>query len=163
MDKIGTGVVIVVLLVLSKGCISDYVKGGDNKAISNYEKMLFDSTIATAMLEPEYKITTVKIMGLPVKTYNFRYKFFVGTDSYGGGITYSEMPKKYTLPVFYLKGDPSFNSTNPAGALKAEKEKNTSKAPLYWGIAWGVLGLLCLLGFIGELREKGEEQVVAVG
>ncbi|MBS1660989.1 MAG: hypothetical protein JST68_08050 [Bacteroidetes bacterium] len=164
MDKIGACAVIVVFLALSKGCISDYVKGGDNKAISNYEKMLFDSSIATAMLEPEYKITTVKIMHVPVKTYAFRYKFFVGTHSYGGGVTYSAMPEKYTLPVFYLKEDPNFNSTNPAGALKAEKEKNTSKSPLYWGIAWGVLGLLCLLGFVGELRgEKGEEQAVAAG
>jgi hypothetical protein len=164
LDKFYTGIIIVVLLVLSKGCISDYAKGGDNKAISNYEKILFDSTVATAMLEPEYKITTVKIMGVPIKTYKFRYKFFVGTASYGGNVSYSQMPEKYTLSVFYLASDPDFNSTDPASALREEKEKNTSKASLYWGIAWGVPGLLMLLGFISELREsrsKGEELAAA--
>jgi hypothetical protein len=153
LDRIYTGVTIVVLLALSKGCISDYTKGGDNKAISNYEKMLFDSTIATARLDPEYKEVTVTIMHVPIKSYEFRYKFYVGTESYEGGITYTKLPTKITLPVYYLKDDPNFNSSNPEGALATEKAKNTSRAPLYWGIAWGLLGILLLPGFISELRE----------
>jgi hypothetical protein len=158
LDRIYTGVTIVVLLALSKGCISDYVKGGDNKAISNYEKMLFDSTVATARLQSEYKEVTVTIMHAPIKSYEFRYKFYVGTESYEGGITYTKLPTKITLPVFYLKDDPNFNSPDPAGALATEKAKNTSKAPLYWGIAWGLLGTLMLLGFISELRASKPAQ-----
>jgi hypothetical protein len=164
LDRIYSGVTIVVLLALSKGCISDYAKGGDNKAISNYEKMLFDSTVATASLEPDYKEVTVTIMHAPVKSYEFRYTFEVGTESYGGGITYSKLPTKTTLPVYYLKDDPNFNSTDPANALAAEKAKNTSTAPLYWGIGWGILGTLMLLAFVGELRQPkpAEKRVAAV-
>jgi hypothetical protein len=164
LDKLYTGIFILIFFSLSKGCISDYIKGGDNKAISNYEKMLFDSTVATAMYEPEYKEVTVKIAHIPIKTYEFRYKFFVGIQSYEGGVTLNQLPTKATLPVFYLKEDPYFNSTDPASALAKEKEKNSSKAPLYWGIAWGLIALFALMGFVSELRKpKVPDEELAAG
>jgi len=154
LNKIYSVLAILLFFVLCKGCISDYIKGGDNKAIGNYEKMLFDNTTATAKLSSTYKETTVKIAGLPIKTYDFRYSFNVNGVDYSGGNTFKELPKNPYVKVYYLKEDPYFNCVDPKELLATEKAKNTSKTDLYWGIAWGVLGLLTLLGFISELKEK---------
>lgn len=164
LSKIQSIIGIILFFSLSKSCISDYRKGGDNKAIANYEKMIFDNSIAMAELSSEYKEVTVKVMKVPIKTYEFRYKFNVNNNKYEGTESFSQLPTTNSIKVYYLKTDPYFNCTNPEGNLKAEKEKNASKSSLYWGIGWGVLCLLLVLSFIQELKEKKivvESQAVA--
>lgn len=154
LNKIYSIVAIILFFVLSKSCISDYMKGGDNRAISNYEKMLFDNSTTLAELYPEYKEVTVKIMGAPVKHYEFRYKFYVDNMEYEGGHSFDNIPKTSFVKIYYLKKDPHFNCVNPDEKLKIEKQKNSSKNDLYWGIGWGVLFFLSLLMFIKELKKK---------
>jgi hypothetical protein len=153
-NKIYTVIAILVCIALSKGCFDDYRKGGDKTAIANYETMLADNSKTTATLRDVFKEVTVKIMKVPVKTYEFKYDYTVDGRSFSGEYTFSEMPKTTDLEVYYLKMDPSVSIVDPKSKLDSEKEKNSSKSPLWWGIGWGVLGLLVLLNFIKELREN---------
>jgi hypothetical protein len=153
-NKIYAVIGILVCFFLSKGCISDYMEGGDKTAIANYEAMLADNSKTTATLHDEYKELTVKIMKVPVKTYDFKYDYTVDGRSYTGRHIFSELPTTTDLEVYYLKSNPSYSVVNPKSKLDSEKEKNSSKGPLWWGIGWGILGILILLGFVSELREK---------
>ncbi|WPO80863.1 hypothetical protein [Flavobacterium sp. KACC 22761] len=158
-DKIGGIVILIVAIACCKQCTSEYIKGGDNKAISNYEKMIFDKSTAIAELYPEYKETTVKIAHVPIKTYEFRYHFEVDGNKYEGEHTFStDLPKSNTLKIYYLKDDPNFNLQDPQAKLDSEKEKNTSNSSLYWAIGWGVFALLMLLGLIDEFKKKPQPQ-----
>jgi hypothetical protein len=153
-NKIYSVIAVLVCFALSKGCISDYMKGGDKAAIANYEAMLADNSKTTATLHNEYKEMTVKIMKVPVKTYDFKYDYTVDGRSYTGRHIFSELPKTNDLEVYYLKTNPSFSVVDPKDKLDSEKEKSSSKSPLWWGIGWGILGILVLLNFISELRGK---------
>jgi len=153
-NKITGVIAILILFFLSKGCISDYMKGGDKAAIAQYEKMLADDTKTTAQLRNEYKEVTIKIMKMPVKTYEFKYDYTVNEMPYSGEHTFSELPATKDLEVYYLKESPSVSCVNPQSKLSGEKEKNSSKGPLYWGIGWGILCALATIGFIAEVRGK---------
>lgn len=160
-NKISAVIAIIVCIVLSKGCISDYMKGGDKDAIAKYEAMLKDNSKTTAILQDQYKEVTIKIMKVPVKTYQFKYDYIVEGRNYTGDHTFSNLPTTENLEVYYLKDNPSYSVVDPKGKLESEKEKNSAKGPLYWGIGWGILGLMVLLGFISELRGNKSGAVAA--
>lgn len=154
-DKITSIILLLLCIVFCKQCTSDYLNGGDNKAISNYEKMLFDKSQTEAELYPEYKEVTIKVMKVPVKSYEFRYHFDLEGIKYEGQHTFqSKLPKQNKVQIYYLKEDPNFNCVNPNELLIAEKEKNTSKKDLYWGIGWGIIGILTLLSFFSKEETK---------
>jgi hypothetical protein len=153
-NKLSAIIGFIICFVLCKGCISDYMKGGDKAAIANYEKMLADNSKTTATLHDEYKEVTVKIMKVPVKTYDFKYDYTVDGRSYTGRHIFSELPKTTDLEVYYLNTDHSYSVVDPKEKLDKEKEKNSSKGPLWWGIGWGVLGILVMINFISELIGK---------
>lgn len=145
--------IIALFLTFCQTCSSDYIKGGDNKAIADYEKIISDNTYATAYYNPSYTVTTIKVAGLPLKMYDFEYSFRIENIPYSGKITLTEVPKNNEVKVFYLKENPNFNSIDPKGALKSEKEKNTSNKDLYGALFWGILSLLMIIGFIINTRE----------
>lgn len=156
-NKIYAVIAILVCALLSKSCISDYMKGGDKTAIAKYEAMLADNSKTTATLQEQYKEVTVKIMKVPVKTYEFKYDYTVDGRSYTGEHTFSSLPTTTDLEVYYLKSNPWYSVVDPKSKLDSENEKNASKGPLWWGIGWGILGILVLVGFISELKEKKAE------
>ncbi|MFD2941427.1 hypothetical protein [Flavobacterium notoginsengisoli] len=158
-DKFGSIVVLLIAVFCCKNCAGEYIKGGDNKAISNYEKMIFDNSTVQAELYNEYKETTIKIAGIPMKTYKFRYHFDIDGNNYEGEHTFNtDLPKTNKLTVYYLKTDPNFNLVDPKGELKKEKGKNTSNSSLYWAIGWGIFSLMGLLSVIDQFKKKPEAE-----
>jgi hypothetical protein len=153
-NKISAVIAIFVCFFLCKSCVSDYMKGGDKAAIAKYEAMLKDNSKTTAILQERYKEVTIKVMKVPMKTYQFKYDYIVDGHNYTGNHTFTTLPTSQDLEVYYLKTDPSFSIVDPNDKLNSEKEKNVSKGPLWWGIGWGVLGLMVLLNFISEVRGK---------
>jgi hypothetical protein len=145
--------IIALLFVLCQTCTNDYIEGGDKKAITNYQKMIKDNSSTTGEFESEYKETTIKIAGLPVKMYHFKYHFNVDNETYNKDVTLTTLPTSSQTKVFYLKENPNISTLDPQKDLKEEKEKNTSKSSLYWAIGWGVLAVLMLIGFISHIRE----------
>jgi hypothetical protein len=162
-NKISAIIGILICFGLSRGCISDHIKGADKNAIANYEKMISDNSVTTATLFPEYKEVTMKILGAPVKTYEFKYHYNVNGVRREGKHTFHHLPTSDEVRVHYLKSDPEISVVDPHDKLNTEKNKSTSNEKLYWGIGWGILGLATLYGFIKELREKkGEVAEVSV-
>jgi hypothetical protein len=154
-DKIGGIIFLVISVYFCQQCTRDYAKGGDNKAISNYEKMIFEKSIVQAELYPTYQEVTVKVLKTRTKSYTFRYHFEQNGTKYEGKHTFMrELPKSNTIQVYYLTEDPNFNCADPTKLLEIEKNKNSSKSDLYWGIGWGILGLLTLLGMFAKDDEK---------
>ncbi|MBO9201952.1 MULTISPECIES: hypothetical protein [Niastella] len=153
-NKISAAFAIIIFFALSKSCISDYKKGGDKAAIAKYEKMLEDNSKTTAELRDTYREVTVKIMKVPVKTYEFKYDYKVNETSYSGEHSFSELPTSKYLEVYYMKEDHSVSCVNPQSLLASENQKNTSKEPLYWGIGFGVLCVFSIFGLVAELRGK---------
>jgi hypothetical protein len=144
---------IALCLVFCQTCTNDYIKGGDNKVISNYQKIISDNTFTTATFSPIYKESTIKIAGIPIKTYEFDYFFEIDNQHYEGKKTFSKLPKGSTVKVFYLKENPNLNTLNPQSDLKDEKDKNDATGNLYWGIFWGILSVILFVGFIINMRE----------
>jgi hypothetical protein len=99
-------------------------------------------------------------MGVKIKNYEFSYEFIVNGEMYKGMHTFSQIPSTNSLPVYYLSNHPAVNCVDPENQLAIEKKKNVSKEPLYWGIGWGVLCLLTVAGFIGELRKKKDTSTI---
>lgn len=144
---------IALCLVFCQTCTNDYIKGGDNKVIGNYQKIISDNTFTTATFSPIYKVNTIKIVGLPIKTYDFEYSFEVDNQHYKGQKRFNELPKSSQTKVFYLKENPSFNTLNPQNDLKIEKDKNEAIGNLCWGIFWGFLSLILLIGFVINIHK----------
>lgn len=153
-DRIIQFGIVGFMLFMSKTCSDMHNEGGNNKAISNYKKMIFDNSSTIAEYYPEYKETSIKVMGVPMKSYDFRYFFTVNHVKYEGERVLHNLPKENLFHVFYLKNDPNFNTATPKEDLKHEQEKNSSNSNLYWSIGWGVLGSLILLGLLIEIKDK---------
>jgi hypothetical protein len=156
VDKIKSVIFIIICIFCTKQCASDYVKGGNEIAISNYEKMIADSLTTYAFIYPEYEESTLKIKSMEVKTYKFRYHFQLDEQKYEGKYETRNIDSiSPILNVHYLKTDPNINCVNPEKLLAAEQEKNTSKKDLYGAIFWGILSIVAIYSFISNLRKKG--------
>jgi hypothetical protein len=145
---------LVLFFALCKTCISDHIEGSSPEKIQNYEKMISDNSMVMAELSNKYKETTIKIMKIPIKTYEFDYTFSLDNTSYTGKVSFNKLPESQYINLYYLKGNPKVISKNPESDLKIEKEKSTSNSNLYWGILFGFLGLLVLISTIAELTKK---------
>lgn len=145
---------LLMTLFFCKSCTSSYLEGGNYKFISNYEKMIFDKSIATATLSDEYNETSIKIAGMKSKSYDFRYKFNVKNEEFEGTKTFYKLPETKQLEIYYLSTNPNFNCDNPKDLLFKEKEKDNSKGDLYWAILWGVLSLSASYSLFQLFKDK---------
>ena len=123
VDKIYSSIALMLCIVCCKQCTSDYIRGGDNKTLSNYEKMIFDSSTTNADLSSTYKEVTLKILWLPSKSYEFQNKFSVGNSAYEGQTSFPALPTINTIEIYYLKTDPNFNCVYPKVILQKRKQK----------------------------------------
>lgn len=143
----------ILFIVLCISFLSSHFEGSNQQKINDYEKMIADHTTVLATLSSRYLEKTIKIMRIPSKTYEFDYTFLLDDRSYSGKVTLSALPESRHLALYYLKENPEVISINPVADLKAEKEKETSNASLYWGIIFGILGLLLLLSLISDFSK----------
>lgn len=154
IQRIITLLVILFMFSVCKNCAGSYIKGSDQEYISNLQKMISENNVAQAIYYPEYTEKTIKVMKVPVKTYEFNYFFFVNNKQYEGTRSLSKLPEANNFTIYYLSNNPNINSANPEDELKAELEKENSKSDLYWAIGWGVLGLFTLIGFVVDIKES---------
>jgi hypothetical protein len=139
---------IVIFLACCQTCTNDYIEGGENKAISNYKKIISDNSFIIAHFNPIYTEKTVKIAGIPIKTFYFEYFFEIDNQRYEGKKTFTQLPKENEIKVYYLKENPNFNMLDPKKALEEEKEKNNPIGNLYWAVFWAILSLITLGGLV---------------
>lgn len=144
---------LIILFGLCKTCITDHINGSSPSKINNLETMISDNTVVQAKLSNEYKETTIKIMKIPVKTYEFDYTFQLDNKTFSDKITLYDLPKSQYIKLYYLKNNPNIVSQNPQADLEEEMKKDTTNANLIWGIIFGILGLLVLIATIGKISK----------
>jgi len=135
----------LVLIVIGVQFTRDYF--GDTRAESKekYEKLISEGETTTAKLASQYKETTIKIAGLPIKLYEVEYTFSANDQTYSGTKSLSGPPSEPLMQVTFLSSDPSVNAINPSEELTKMEEHENSSSTLYIGLGLLVIGLL--IGF----------------
>jgi hypothetical protein len=150
--KFGTLFAILILFALCRNCANDYTKGANEEVIKNYELMIKEQKTTEATLESLYTERTVKILGVPAKFYDFKYKFTLDGSVYNGEAkNLIEKPKTNSIKVYYSSKDPNYNSNNPKEILESEKDKR-SNSSLYFSIFFGFLLLISIKILIDEYK-----------
>ena len=162
-NKISGIIAILIFFFLSKSCISDYMEPGRNVGdMSVYKRLVDENTYTEALLDSMYTKRTTKIMGVASTLYDVTYHFEVAGTTYHGSHTFNDvLPKIPVVKVYYLKSYPDTNCVDPQEKLDATdrtREQNGSKSTLYWGIAFGFLCLISVVGFVQDLRKKEEKK-----
>ncbi|MBP2834131.1 hypothetical protein J8281_18180 [Aquimarina sp. U1-2] len=147
---------IGIFITLCNMCVSDHYEGASDTKIERYQTMIIDQSVIEAELSNEYTERTIKILKVPVKTYEFNYIFTVQDIPYTGTLDLQKLPEDTRIKIYYLKDNPNIISLDPYKDLEIEQEKGTSNADLYWGILWGFLAVFSILSLI--LKFRGEEQ-----
>ena len=142
-----------------KDHFSDDVKRERSEKISHLKQLIENPQKAQAKLDTIVTERTVKILGLPVKTYEANYYFTANYGYYKGLYKSSNPPNKATFEVSYLAEDPTINSIDPKADLAKLEEEQTSDFGLYLGLFFTFIGLISVLSFIQKRRaEKREEE-----
>lgn len=149
----------LVFFVAAKSCITDYVKGGDQSKIIEWQRMLDDNTFVTASLSNEYTETTLARV---VKYYEFGYSFQLDKKNYTGKISLNDLPSSNKIKLFYLKENPNLVSEDPYSRIKKEIEKGKSISDLIIGIIFGILSILFFISLIESLKSKKESRKIKI-
>ena len=149
MKKIIGLLLPLVLIVIGIQFTRDYF--GDTRAESKerYENLISEGEKTTAKLASQYKETTIKIAGLPVKLYEVEYTFSANGKKYSGSKSLQGPPSEPLMQVTFLPSDPNINAINPSEELSKVEEHENSSSTLYIGLGLLVVGLL-----IGYYRVK---------
>jgi hypothetical protein len=128
------------ILLMMGGCnftrdyFSDEKKQELEEKILNYEQLVANPTETVALLDSQYQVTTMKIMGAPVKVYTVKYFFEVGEERYQGEHSPQEPPTIPFIKIKYLANNPFINSPDPEKELASLKNSENSKTSLYIGL-----------------------------
>lgn len=133
---------------------NDDLKLAEKERIRSFEKLVKEPAKATASLDSVYKEVTVKIMGLPMKSYEFKYFFAVDERTYTGACSFDKVPSLPFIQISYLADDPEINSHDATGALKALKDSQESNFILYVGLAFGIMGIFRTISSWMEIKAK---------
>ena len=141
------------LIVIGIQFTRDYF--GDNGAElkQKYEQLIAEGATTRADLADQYKETTIKIAGLPIKLYEVEYTFDVLGDEFSGTKSLKSPPIQAQMEVTYLPSDPDVNAINPQQELANVKDYENSSSTLYIGLALLLVGLL-----IGYNRVRAFQQ-----
>ncbi|GAB2785316.1 hypothetical protein GCM10027275_32230 [Rhabdobacter roseus] len=139
---------------LIKDHFSDAERQRWQESIASYEKLVANPVKTEAFLDNVYKERTIKVMGLPMKSYKMKYFFLVDGRTYEGTYTSNTSPEKTFITINYLAENPSTNAINPERVLQGLKDDESSNFNLYLGIGALLLGIFGMLGSVQEIRDE---------
>lgn len=151
---------VIGILVMMGGCsftkdyFSDTKKQELEQKISNTEKLVGSPVETNALLDSVYTITTVKILGAPVKLYETKYFFTVDNQSYSGIYQPIEPPTIPFIKIKYLVENPSINSPDPEKELIHLQNSKTSKTSLYIGLFLLITGAVTAYVNFKAIRDR---------
>ncbi len=122
--------------------------------ISNIQKLISSPVEVNAFLDSVYTITTVKILGAPVKLYETKYFFTVDNQLYSGIYQPTEPPTIPLINIKYLAENPSINSPDPERELAHLKSSKTSKTSLYIGLFLLISGAITAYVNFKAIRDR---------
>jgi len=128
--------------------------------VDHYEQLVKSSVEATAVLDSVYKETTMKLMGVPITTYETKYFFNVDDKMYTGIYNPTSPPTIPMITIKYLAADPSINSNDPQHELDLLKDRKVSKSSLYIGLVFLALGGgMVYLNFAAIRQQRRMEEI----
>ncbi len=154
MKKIIGLLLPLILIVIGIQFTRDYFGNNGAETKAKYEKLISEGQTATANLASQYKETTIKIAGLPIKLYEIEYSFSVNGQEYSGTKSLKEPPGKPQMEVTYLSSDPSENAINPNEELNSIREYERSSSTLYIGLGLLLVGLIIAYSRIKSFRKQ---------
>lgn len=158
---------VIGILLMMGGCnftndyFSDEKRAELQQKIQNIEQLIAVPSEAMAILDSVYTVTTVKILGAPVKLYETKYFFTVNDQRYSGIYQPTEPPSIALLNIKYLAGDPSVNSPDPGATLLSLKTSETSKTSLYIGLFLLCVGAITIYTNYRQIRGRKKAQEAA--
>ncbi len=155
MNKILSFLLPVFLFVLGIQFTRDYFGDTSKEERSNLEQLISQGEATMGVLKGEYTEKTIKIAGLPIKTYEVGYTFLVGEKEYSGLKTLENPPTEPIISVKYLPSDPMVNAADPASELASLSEREGTKTLLIG------LGLILAGAGLGFFRFKSLQKAKA--
>jgi hypothetical protein len=155
---------VIGILLMMGGCsftrdyFSDTKKLELEQKIMDVERLIASPTETTAILDSVYSITTIKIMGAPVKFYETKYFFNANNQSFTGIYKPTEPPTIPLIKIKYLAEDPAINSPDPQDELNSLKTSKTSNASLYIGLFLLGAGGLTVYSNVRQIRQRKREE-----
>lgn len=141
------------MIIIGIQFIRDHFGDTGEELKQKYEQLSNEGATTTAQLADQYKETTIKIAGIPIKLYEVEYTFSVLGDEFSGKKSLSGPPTQAQMEVTYLPSDPDINAIQPQEELSQMLERSKSNTSLYIGLALLLVGL-----FIGIGRVKAFQQ-----
>ncbi len=153
MKKIIGLLLPLILIVIGIQFTRDYFGDNGAETKAKYEKLISEGQTATANLASQYKETTIKIAGLPIKLYEVEYSFSANGQEYSGTKSLKGPPSELQMEVTYLSSDPSVNAINPNEELNSIGEYESSSSTLYIGLGLLLVGLIIAYFRIKSFRK----------
>jgi hypothetical protein len=135
-------------------CIRDYSKVPDEEKIKKFETLAKEGVKITATYATTYTETTIKIMKIPVKTYEMKYYFQVEGVSYSGTQKLNKLPKLPVVEAAYMPKNSSINSPDAKKEAEQVKETENSNFALWLGIILLGIGSLGIIGSYSIIQEE---------
>lgn len=151
MKKISKFIVPIVLILIGIQFSRLYLGSNNEVEVSNLKRLITNGINTNATLNNEYKLETIKILGVPTKYYTYTYSFFANGSIITGEYTFEKEQNSSSVDIKYLPENPAINSVNPKERIAFLTKAEGSNSALYIG-----LGLILIGFYIGYSEYKKE-------
>lgn len=134
----------IILIVAGIQFARDYKGSSDSRRITQLEQLINEGQSTAGVLSQEYTTKTIKIGGIPIKSYEVNYLFTVDEVEYRGITILSNEPTQTLTEITYLPEDPRVNAVNPKRELENLTDLKGDTFVLILGLALLLLGLYLL-------------------
>ncbi len=150
------------MIIIGIQFIRDHFGDTSKELKQKYERLSNEGATTTAQLADQYKETTIKIAGIPIKLYEVEYTFFVLGDEFSGKKSLNDPPTQAQMEVTYLPSDPDINAIQPQEELSKMLEQSNSNTSLYIGLALLLVSLIIGIGRVKAFKQpKKPEAIIA--
>lgn len=142
-------IIPIILIILGIQFTRDFFGGRVEDEVKNLRELITNGVKTHATLQNEYKIQTIKILGVPTKYYDYKYAFIVNGSVIQGKYTFDKEQTDNDIEIIYLPKNPEINSVNPKDRIKFLESGKNNNIVLIIGLILIFLGV-----FIGYSKYK---------
>jgi hypothetical protein len=141
MKKISKFIVPIVLILIGLQFSRLYLGSNNELEVSNLKRLITNGIKTNATLNNEYKLETIKVLGVPTQYYTYTYSFFANGSIITGEYTFEKEQNVSSIDIKYLPENPSINSVNPLERIAFLTKAEGSNSALYIGLGLILIGI----------------------
>lgn len=153
MSKIFKFIVPIILIIIGIQFTRDFFGGSHEEEVKNLRELIANGVKTNATFNSEYKIETIKILGVPTKYYLYNYVFTVNGSIIQGEYTFDKEQNSNVIEIIYLPENPKINSVNPNDRINFLTNAEGNNTALYIGLVLILIGL-----YLGYSKYKAIEE-----